>query len=108
MDDKSFQLMLETNEIIRGLSKLLMGGVILDSSKCYRLKLADLEPLPEELQKLLDEGRVDSDDNYLLQTYYSTDVDLLITSDTRLRDALSQIPEMKIMLRSDFLKQYLK
>lgn len=105
---KAFKLMKETDETVRRLSKLLMGSVILDSNKCQRLKISELKSLPEELQKLLDERQVDSDDYYLLQTYYSTDIDFLITSDARLRDALSQIPEIKIVLRNDFLRPYLE
>ena len=104
---KAYKLMTKTGAKERILSRLLHREILLNSEKCHRVNSSDVKPIPQNLQNLIDAGQVDSDDYYLFQLYYSTNVDLIITSDIRLRDALSQINDIRIRLRNDFLKEYL-
>ena len=104
----AYVLMKMTDPTIRTLSKFLQVSVLRNSKVCQIIQPGELKPLPGEVRQLIDSGQIDDDDEYLLQTYYSTDVTLLVTTDVRLHTALAQLTELKTILKSDFLHDYLK
>ena len=70
----------------------------------------EVKELPDILQNLLNEGKIDRDDEYLFQTWLSSPVkvEYIVTSDKRLMQALAKhYPEIKTRHRDDFLTEYL-
>ena len=72
----------------------------------------EVKKLPYKLQILMDEGKIDSDDEYLFQTWYSCpediDIEYIVTSDSKLiRDLEDHWPTIKTRHRDDFLTEYL-
>ena len=70
----------------------------------------EVRELPDKLQSLLDEGKIDRDDKYMFQTWYSCpeniDVECIVTSDNKLiNDLKDHWPEVKTRHRDDFLGQ---
>lgn len=88
---------------IRGPSRLLHLKVLQNSQKVRVLNPSEIPPIP---QILLDP--VPEDDRYLIQTYLGGPADVLVTGDERLRNALSDKPDIRIRLRDDFLREYFR
>lgn len=72
----------------------------------------EVRELPDKLQSLLDDRKIDPDDEYLLQTWYSCpeeiNIEYIVTSDNKLiNDLREHYPAIKTRHRDDFLKEYL-
>ena len=100
--NKAYQLMKHYDPVVLALAKLLNLGLLLNSNNCRIVELSEVSPLPEELNQLdLKE------DKYLFETYYAVGADVIVTSDKRLLDKLAGIESVKLILRDDFLEDYL-
>jgi len=98
---KAYELMWHTNPPIRTLSKHL-HGILRDSRKCELLDQSRIKTLPEDLK-----GSVPPGDFYLVETYYSADAQVLVTTDQKLIQILSAAQNVNIRLRDEFLRKYL-
>jgi hypothetical protein len=104
---KAHSFMGRTDPLRRGLSRQLWTNILLAAERCEILREEELKPLPQQLQRMIDEGQVDKADYYLLQLCCSTDVSFLVTTDGRLQRALAGTTEVKIELKDDFLDSYI-
>ncbi len=100
---KAYRMMKQTDPLIRELSRLLHQEVLRNPQKSRVLNPSEIPPIP---QILLDP--VPEDDRYLIQTYLGGPADVLVTGDERLRNALSDKPDIRIRLRDDFLREYFR
>lgn len=62
----------------------------------------DLQPLPDEIAT-----QSPDDDKYLIELWYSNQDRIVVTTDTRLKDILRDIPNLRICLLQEFLPEYL-
>jgi len=62
----------------------------------------DLQTLPDDIAAKTPPG-----DKYLIELWYSKQDRIVLTTDTRLKDKLKDIPGLKICLLQDFLPEYL-
>lgn len=99
---KAFQLMRHGDVWTSSLSKYLHTAILFDLSACRILYKNEIMSLPDELK-----SAVPIEDLYLVETYYSAGADVLVTTDKKLYTALSSIEGIHVMLKEDFLKQYL-
>jgi hypothetical protein len=99
---KAYQLMKSTNSGLRYYSKYLYGEFIYNSLKCKTYREDEITPIPEDILKLVPE-----DDVYLISLCLTEPNSILVTSDHRLKQALSSVPIIKIELRDEFIKNYL-
>ena len=107
--DKAGHLMAQSTLPLRRISQRLQRGILRDSQQCRILQQEELRELPAELRNLLSEGKIDSDDEYLLQIWCSAPVavNCLVTTDTRLRQALAEhYPGIRTVHRDEFLANY--
>lgn len=72
-----------------------------DSTQTYIIETDELSPLSSDIKKITPE-----DDVYLVQLAFSTEDKTIITTDTRLKEALKDIKELNIELLEDFLNKY--
>ncbi len=99
--NKAYQLMKSDDFVIRELAKLLNCGLLLNSSNCQFVELSEVLPLPKEL------NQIDlKEDQYLFETYFAANADLIVTSDERLCDKVASVESVKLVLRNEFLKDY--
>lgn len=99
--DKAYRLMRCNDEKRRRISRFFHQSILLDSKKCEKLSESDIKTLPDDVMAL-----VPPEDVYLVQTYYSTDANVLVTTDDKLRDNLSDIEKIVLEKREDFLRKY--
>jgi hypothetical protein len=98
---KAYQLMKladRPDRRYRLLSKKLWS-LLEDSKKCWHLEQNELQPLPEECRQV-----VNPDDEYLVRALITANADGIITTDERLREALSNC-NIPVIMREDFLSQ---
>ena len=100
---KAYQMMEQSDPLIRRISKQLHLGILQDLDKAILLEKEEIKPLPEELT-----DKIPEDDQYLVQTYLSIKANFLITTDIRLKETLSSFKEFRVKLRDEFLDEYLK
>lgn len=110
--DKAWDLMEKEDEERRQRSILFQTELVRNLDRFRWLMDHEVRGLPDKLQNLLDDGTIDSDDEYLLQTWYScpedTKIDYIVTSDSKLiKDLKEHWPEVRTRHRDDFLADYL-
>lgn len=98
---KAYRLMRRVDPLSRGLSRLLQG-ILQDQGKASLLDPWDVRSFPSHLQE-----HVPEEDRYLIETYFSAGAEALVTTDKRLRDALSG-SDVEIRLRDEFMNEYLE
>ena len=111
--DKAWELMEKEDEERRQRSILLQTELVRNLNRFRWLMDHEVKELPDKLQSLLDEGKIDRDDEYLLQTWYSCPEDInieyIVTSDSKLiNDLKDHCPEVKTRHRNEFLAEYLE
>ena len=102
--DKAWQLWEERDVRIQVLSKLLYLGILIDPLKCRRLNPDQLEPLPNDLA-----GQVPGDDVYLFQAALAGGAGIIVTTDQRLIDMVTNAGQhgIQLRLRDAFYVDYL-
>ena len=110
--DKAWELMEKEDEERRQRSILFQTELVRNRNRFRWLMDHEVRELPDNLQSVLDEGKIDRDDEYLLQTWFSCpediNVDYIVTSDSKLiRDLKEHWPEVRTRHRDDFLADYL-
>ncbi len=73
-----------------------------DSDKTLIVDEPDIKGLPEYLKV-----KTPGDDKYLVELSYSGTARVIVTTDTRLKDALQDEPHIKIYLLEEFLRENL-
>ena len=82
----------------------LMASMIFDPSKCIIVYPKDAEDAaPKDAVAAAPE-----EDIYLIQLYYASNADLLITTDTGLHGAFDDHEDVNVICRGAFLKEYLR
>lgn len=99
---KAYKLMKETEPRLRLVSKFLHRVFILNPLKSTILNPNEVPALPDELQAI-----VPADDWYLIALHKAVPRSIIVTSDLRLVQAVSNFPNVTICLRDEFLKEYL-
>ncbi|MCY3542497.1 MAG: hypothetical protein OXH22_00410 [Chloroflexi bacterium] len=99
---KAYELMTYSAPDIRELSKLVRS-LIINPSKCVILQPGDAEnSAPQDAIDAAPE-----EDIYLIQTYYASNADLLITTDKGLLEAFKSHQDIEVVHRDTFLDDYL-
>jgi len=98
---KAYDLMTRTEPAVRIASKLLWLGVLQNATACKLLEPNDVLEAPEELAKV-----TPPDDLYLVRTYLAGGAALLVTSDTRLFQALKESVRVSVVMKAEFLREY--
>lgn len=75
--------------------------LFLDSEKTVKVDECDIKELPCDLAKIVPE-----DDKYLIELWYANKDRIILTTDSRLKDRLKDVPHLNICLLPDFLKEY--
>lgn len=102
MDDQSLQTDEASRSTSVGTGKVLNQGLLRDSNNCFILGQHELTPLPEELRQ------IDlKEDAYLFETYFAANADLIVTTDGRLIEKVAAIKSLNLILRDQFLRDYL-
>lgn len=100
--NKAYQLMKSGDPLISALARQLNLGLLINSSNCQIVELSEILPLPKEL------NQIDlKEDKYLFETFFAVGADLIITSDQRLYDKVAGVESVKLVMRNEFLKDYL-
>jgi len=99
--DKAWQLMKHTDPVRRLLSQFLQCNILSDSNTCKLLSPSQVVPLTTDIVNL-----IPASDIYLIETYFSSKADTLITNDLPFYEAGRKIAGLNIELRDDFLKRY--
>ena len=73
-----------------------------DADKTMIADDSDLQVLPEDIN-----AKTPEDDKYLIELWYQNQDRIVLTTDTRLKDELKDVPGLKIYLLWEFLKEYL-
>lgn len=73
-----------------------------DSDKVKLIDEQEIQPLPPKIA-----GVVPYKDTYLVELAYSTSDKLIVTTDTRLQEALKDIESIKIYLVDEFIEEFL-
>jgi hypothetical protein len=102
--DKAWQLWEERDVRVQVLSKLLYLGILIDPLKCRRLNPDQLEPLPDDLAV-----QVPGDDVYLFKAALAGGAEIIVTTDQRLVDMVTNASQhgIQLRLRDDFYVDYL-
>lgn len=79
---KAYKLMTGAEPRVRSLSKFLHLSILKDPKKCTLLEASSLARIPESLAAC-----VPSDDLYLLETYFASGAEAIVTSDQTLLKA---------------------
>ncbi len=95
---KAYELMKLTDPTCRLLSKKLWS-LLGDLKKRRYLRLEELQPIPKECQQV-----VNPDDEYLVRALITANAHGIITTDEKLREALSTC-NIPVIMREDFLSQ---
>lgn len=99
---KAYQLMKESQPKLRLISKFLQTSFILNPSKHKTYNLIEVPSLPPELETI-----VSHEDAYLIRLAMKVRGSTIITTDEDLVQILSEFPDIKIILRSEFLDSYM-
>jgi len=99
---KAYKLMKEVNPRLRLFSRFLRNTFLLNSSKCKIVGTNEIAPLPPELRSV-----VPSDDLYLIELHTVVPKSTIVTTDVKLVEALSNLPNVTVRLRDEFLKNYM-
>jgi len=75
--------------------------LFLDSERTVKVDECDIKELPDVLAKI-----VPDDDMYLIELWYANKDRIILTTDSKLKDRLKNVPDLNICLLSDFLKEY--
>ena len=81
----------------------LVQQLLRDSNKCRILQ-------PDDCTDAVPQDAIDTapvEDVYLIQTYYASSADLLITTDTSLLEAFESRQDVEVIHRDTFLNDYL-
>jgi hypothetical protein len=62
----------------------------------------ELQALPEDIA-----AKTPVDDTYLIELWYSKQERIVLTTDTKLKEKLKDVPDLKICLLEEFLQEYL-
>lgn len=100
---KSWDLMRSNDIRIKSLSRLVQQ-LLMNSDKCRILQREDIEA-SEIPQDAIDAAP--DEDIYLIQTYYASNADLLITTDEGLYNAFESRQDVEVIHRDTFLNNYL-
>jgi hypothetical protein len=73
-----------------------------NSDKTIIVDDADMEALPSSISAI-----IPPDDVYLIELWYSAQGRIVLTTDTKLKEKLKNVPNLKICLLDEFLQQYL-
>lgn len=84
----------------RGFAKYIVLNFLLNSTKCLFLPVEDLNPLPNELQKV-----VKDDDRYLVQAIITVPNSILVSTDGPLLIDLKK-NGISCVHRDNFIKEY--
>jgi hypothetical protein len=100
---KACELMKESGKSsnLRILSKFLFNTFILNPVKCKIFESNEVPPLSADLESV-----ISTDDLYLIALHILLPGSIVVTTDTKLMEALSKSPNIIIKLRDDFLKSY--
>ena len=99
---KAYRLMKHHDPLVLAMGKTLNQSVLLDQNKCLQLTPHDLVVLPVELQE------IDlKNDKYLFDVFYSANAELIVTSDRRLIEKVTGVESVHLVLRENFLENYL-
>ncbi len=100
---KSWSLMGINDIRLKPLSRLLQR-ILRNSNKCRIVQPEDIEAagVPEEAIDAAPE-----EDIYLIQTYYASNADLLVTTDAGLLEAFESRQDVEVIHRDSFLRDYL-
>lgn len=99
---KAFKLMKESDERLRYYSKFLHGSFLREPAKCKIFDTDEIASIPRDVQAV-----VSSDDSYLIALYLTEPKSIIVTTDVKLVEALSQLPNITVCLRDEFLKNYM-
>jgi len=75
--------------------------VFLDPDETIIADESDIKELPKEIA-----DKTPGDDRYLVELWYSKQDRIVLTTDTKLKDKLKDVPGLKICLLQEFLKEY--
>jgi len=102
--NKAWQLWEERDIRVQVLSKLLYLGILIDPLKCRRLRPNQLEPLPDDLAT-----QVPAKDVYLFQAALAGGANIIVTTDQRLIDMVTNANHhgIQLRLRDDYYVGYL-
>jgi hypothetical protein len=98
---KAWELMKFNDPYKSELSRLLHLGILRDSRKCVLVYPHEVPAISEKLVAQTPES-----DLYLVQTYKTTNADVLATSDQKLMDRLAPFSEIRTVERADFLESF--
>lgn len=98
---KAWDLMRFNDPYTSELSRLLHLGILRDSSKCVLIYEHEVVELSADLV-----AHTPPSDLYLVQTYRTTNADVLATSDRKLIVCLTPFHEIHTVERSTFLREY--
>jgi len=104
LDKKVFWLSKQSGEWEpkrRIVAKYFFNYFFMNSEKFFRMDESETPEMPENIARLTPE-----DDIYLIRTALKTEEKLVLTSDVRLREKLSEISDIKILLVNEFLSDY--
>ncbi|MDI6753363.1 MAG: hypothetical protein QME78_03095 [Thermodesulfobacteriota bacterium] len=99
--EKAYRLMKQGNLPICIFSKQLHYDILKDFKKCRLLERDEIKNLSEATK-----NGIPDDDLYLVETYYSVNANVIVTSDKPLQEVLSSKADMNVRLRDDFLREY--
>jgi hypothetical protein len=100
--DKAYKLMKREDPAGRTASRFLHLSVLLNANVCRLLEASKVLEAPEDLAKV-----TPIDDLYLVRTYLTGGANLLVTSDTGLFQALKDTASVTVVMKEEFLKEYL-
>ena len=85
-------------------ARKLMSRMIINPNKCVIIQAEDAEnAAPEDAV-----AAAPGSDIYLIQIYYASGADLLITTDAGLHDAFAAREDVNVICRAAFLEEYLR
>jgi hypothetical protein len=101
---KAWDMWNQDDANIQLLSKLLYLGILVDPRKCQYLEANEVQPLPPDLDE-----QVPCDDVYLFQTALVGNAEMIVTTDTRLLERVTNANRhgIRLLLRDDFFREYL-
>jgi len=85
--------------------KRIFISIIKDDRKNELINEMDLEDLPKETLEKLSVGNFESD-TYLFEAAQKTESKLIVTTDVKLKNQLSEDKNFELVLLEDFLKEY--
>ena len=95
---KQFESDTSSKQRFSKLNRLLF----LDSDRTIIADESELKELPKEIA-----DKTPPDDKYLIELWYAKQDRIVLTTDTKLKDKLKDIPGLKICLLQEFLEEYL-